>query len=212
MERKHIARGRQLYSSNAKSTDQFFPIGNVMNSMLNEQQMEQLAQLQQLHQLQQNQQLQQEQSPPAFEQKVILNKDSLANYKFPPAESYHHQKHDGYIKMDPNNNYITNYLKSNSRVTKYYGNAQSPNANFQHTNNANAQTLSHSSYKHSQMSQYQQPYQQYSRQQFKYVKEPEEEDGCKVCDRPDKNLFCKTCSHNWKVSANIFYFIFAQPI
>lgn len=26
----------------------------------------------------------------------------------------------------------------------------------------------------------------------------EDDDSCAVCDRPDKNVFCKTCSHSWK--------------
>ena len=221
MERKHIARGRQLYSSNGKPNDQVFPNGNSMDSMFNEQQLQQLAQLQQLHQIQQNQQFQQER--PVFEQKVMLNKDSLASYKFPSAESYHHQKHDDYNKMDYNNNYITNYLKNNSLVTKYYN--SSPSSNAQNNNIVNAQAQSSSNYRQNEMSPQpqsqpqrqkqhvqqkpnlnqlvqHQPHQNYSRQQYKYVKEPEqeEENNCKVCDRPDKNLFCKTCSHTWKVS------------
>jgi hypothetical protein len=197
MERKHIARGRQLYTGNGKPNDQVFPIGNsnsmdsISNSVLNENQLQQLAKLQQLHQLQQK--TIQEQS--VIEQKVVFNKDSLDNFKYTSAESYHNQKQGGHDKMDYNNNYITNYLKNNSIVTKFYGT----------TPVTNTQTLSHLNYKHNQKQQqphqkYAKPYQQYPRHQYKYVKEPEEEDGCKVCDRPDRNLFCKECSHNWKVS------------
>ena len=28
----------------------------------------------------------------------------------------------------------------------------------------------------------------------------EEDDQCEICDRPNKNVLCKTCGHNWKVT------------
>lgn len=27
----------------------------------------------------------------------------------------------------------------------------------------------------------------------------DDDDSCAICDRPDKNVFCKTCGHSWKV-------------
>ena len=30
----------------------------------------------------------------------------------------------------------------------------------------------------------------------------DDDDSCAVCDRPDKNVFCKTCGHSWKVCYN----------
>ncbi len=31
-----------------------------------------------------------------------------------------------------------------------------------------------------------------------------DEDSCKICDRSDKTVFCKTCGHSWKVSVALF--------
>lgn len=28
----------------------------------------------------------------------------------------------------------------------------------------------------------------------------DEDDSCPICDRSDKNVFCKTCGHSWKVT------------
>ena len=37
--------------------------------------------------------------------------------------------------------------------------------------------------------------------------EEEEDDMCSICDRLDAKVFCKTCSHAWKVSIGEIFFL-----